>query len=545
MAELTRHENLQQLILHISMDFINLSPGKVDATINHALKIIGTFTGSDRSYVFQLNRTDDTISNSHEWCAAGIEPQIAKLQNIQLQDHPWFAKFLLNREPVIINDVQQLPEKVSDQEKAELQALGIQSLIVVPMIYSNSQIGLVGFDAVRRKHKWTSSEVELLKAVADIFTNALVHRSVVIKLHESEEQYRLLVENLNDGIVISQNDKFIFLNKRFAEMLGYTYDELIMADYRSVYTAEGLAILQERYRRRQKGETVPSRYETIFKKKNGSHLHVEANVRIINYHNAPATFAVISDITERKKTEKYQRKLEAELLKRQKVSSTGLFAGGIVHNIRNTLTVITGRAQLLKQKMPNLKEPDIIINNANKIVKMTDIFIKKAKREQIEKPIDIDLNDLLKTEVVYMESNQYVKNRIDIHFDLERSIPPVRGHYIDYTHAISGILEFSIDAMEKTSRRELNIHTESDGKTITLSISHTGEALPEEDMNSVFTPFYSLKKLAGRRSLDSDRLKTMQLFNSYILLERYQVRFRVATDSEKRTIFYLTIPVTK
>ena len=56
---------------------------------------------------------------------------------------------------------------------------------------------------------------------------------------------------------------------------------------------------------------------------------------------------------------------------------------------------------------------------------------------------DIDLNDLLKTDIAYMESNQYVKNRANIQFDLDRNIPTVRGHYIDFTHAISGILEFS------------------------------------------------------------------------------------------------------
>ena len=544
MVELKNTENLQQLILHISTDFINLSPRKVDTAINHALEIIGKFTGSDRAYVFQLNRTDNTLCNSHEWCAKNIIPQIANLQNIQLHERPWFNEYLLGKEPVLINNVQELPERAS-LEKAELLAQDIQSLVVVPMIYSHSQIGLVGFDSVRRKRTWTDNEVELLEVIADIFTNALVHRSVVSKLHESEEQYRLLIENLNDGIVISQKDKFIFLNRQFAEMLGYTYAELIMADYRSVYTEEGLAILQERGRRRQRGETVSSRYETVFKKKNGSRLDIEANVRIINYHNTPATFAIVSDITDRKKTEMYQRKLEVEILKRQKVTSMGIFAGGIVHNIRNTLTVIVGRAQLLKQKMPDLKEPDIIINNANKIVQMADNFIKKAKREQVEKVTDIDLNDLLKTDIAYMESNQYAKNSADIQFDLDRNIPAIRGHYIDFTHAISGILEFSINAMEKSTRRELRIHTEFDENTIILTIFHTGKPLSDEDRNSVFTPFYSLKKFAGKRNLGVEQLATMQLFNAYSLLERYKVRFRVDTDAEKCTTFYLTIPVSQ
>lgn len=118
-----------------------------------------------------------------------------------------------------------------------------------------------------------------------------------------EEKYRLLVENIKDGIVISQFDKFIFFNEQFAAMLGYTVDELLMRDYRDVYTERGLEILYERSRRRERGEQVPSQYETVFKRKDGSEIDVEANVTIIRYRGSVATFAVVRDIAERKKAE--------------------------------------------------------------------------------------------------------------------------------------------------------------------------------------------------------------------------------------------------
>ena len=120
---------------------------------------------------------------------------------------------------------------------------------------------------------------------------------------DSEEKYRLLIENLNDGIVISQNDKFIFFNPRFPEMLGYKSEDLLMKDYREVYTPKSIEILKKRKALRDKGEEVPSRYDTIFRRKDGSELNVEANVAIFDYQGLPATFAVIRDITERKKTE--------------------------------------------------------------------------------------------------------------------------------------------------------------------------------------------------------------------------------------------------
>ena len=121
---------------------------------------------------------------------------------------------------------------------------------------------------------------------------------------EQEAKYRLLVENINDGVVISQYDKFIFFNNQFAKMLGYEVDELLMKDYRDVYTERGLKIFQERNAHRDRGEAVSSQYETVFKKKNGAEIEVEANVAIIDYMGGKATFAVIRDISERKKVEK-------------------------------------------------------------------------------------------------------------------------------------------------------------------------------------------------------------------------------------------------
>ncbi|MBI1291715.1 PAS domain S-box protein [bacterium] len=133
-------------------------------------------------------------------------------------------------------------------------------------------------------------------------TPALNSRAIG-ELLESERRYRLLVDNLNDGIVISQNDRFIFFNRRFAEMLEYTAEELRNLTYHHVYTARGLAILMERGAARDRGEVVPPLYETELRAKSGRIVHVEANVTIITYEGLPATFAIVRDISIQKRIE--------------------------------------------------------------------------------------------------------------------------------------------------------------------------------------------------------------------------------------------------
>ncbi|MGC9363865.1 MAG: PAS domain S-box protein [Fidelibacterota bacterium] len=544
MQEKNQTELWQQLILEIALDFIHLSPVQVDETVNRMLKRIAEFASADRAWILKLDRRSHTLGCSHEWCAQGVAPQIEQLQRLSLKKFPWIGKQLSSGGAIRIGDVHKMPNEVMC-EIAKLTAPGVRSLLALPLQYSNSRIGLIGFDSVGQKRIWNDETIALVTKAAEIAARVLVHQSMELKLHESQERYRLLVENLNDGIVISQNDKFIFFNRQFTEMLGYSHDELRMADYRQVYTDEGLAILKERARRRKQGANVPSRYETVFKRKNGDYLHVEANVSIIDYQGAPATFAIISDISERKEAEKYQHKLEVDLMKRQKVSSMGLFADGIIHNMRNELAVIIGRAQLLQQKMPDLREPEIIISNAGKILQMADIFLKKAKLVRTDKIMDIDLNDLIRTEVLFIKSNQYVRDRVDIRFDLDRTIPAIRGYYSDFSLALAGIIEFCIDAMADVPQPTLRIADTSDQNSISLILTYSGRRLTTEDLQTIITPFFSLQQRGKTPWKETDNVKTVQLHNAYMLLERYGVKFRAKTIAAEKTIFELTIPVFK
>lgn len=70
---------LERLIVDISTQLINLPLEKIDNKINDALKRFGKFTKVDRSFLFALSSDKKMMTNTHEWCADGIEPQIENL----------------------------------------------------------------------------------------------------------------------------------------------------------------------------------------------------------------------------------------------------------------------------------------------------------------------------------------------------------------------------------------------------------------------------------------------------------------------------------
>lgn len=142
-------------------------------------------------------------------------------------------------------------------------------------------------------------------------------------IQDGEEKYRLLVENMDAGLVISQEDKFIFFNRRFAEILGYKPEELSTKDFNEIYTPQGIDVLKQRKKLRDKGDSVSSHYETSFRKKDGIQINVEASVAIIDYRGKDATFAVIRDISSRKQVEE-ELKLAHEIYRKAIENAQGV-----------------------------------------------------------------------------------------------------------------------------------------------------------------------------------------------------------------------------
>lgn len=79
---------LADVLMEIANNFINVPLEQTDEVIDRSLGILGDFTDTDRTYVFNYDHVEQTSSNTHEWCRAGVEPQIQELQNVPLEVIP-------------------------------------------------------------------------------------------------------------------------------------------------------------------------------------------------------------------------------------------------------------------------------------------------------------------------------------------------------------------------------------------------------------------------------------------------------------------------
>jgi PAS domain S-box-containing protein len=146
-------------------------------------------------------------------------------------------------------------------------------------------------------------------AIRDISEHKLTEET----LRESEEKYKILAENSLTGIFIHQDDRFIFVNDRFAEMHGYKTEELLGKHHLTLIHPDERETLRDIASKRLKGEIVPQRYEVRRIRKNGETIWCEMMATRIRYRGRPAIMGNIIDITERKKTEEALKEREREL----------------------------------------------------------------------------------------------------------------------------------------------------------------------------------------------------------------------------------------
>jgi len=129
-------------------------------------------------------------------------------------------------------------------------------------------------------------------------------------LRGSEEKYSTLVENSLTGIYIDQDGKIVFANKRFAEIYGYSGNELLgMESWRLVHP-EDRDLTDEIRAKRLRGEEAPSQYEARGLTKNGETIWIVRRNTRIEYRGRPAILGNIADITERKRAEEALKESE-------------------------------------------------------------------------------------------------------------------------------------------------------------------------------------------------------------------------------------------
>jgi diguanylate cyclase (GGDEF)-like protein/PAS domain S-box-containing protein len=211
------------LLAKLTANFASLQPQELDAAIDRTMSAIGLHFSVDRSYLFRLSVDGSQMSNTHEWCAPTIKPQIAELQNIDVEGVTWWMNEMRSGRNINLHSLADLPEDAV-QERAILEPQGIQSLLVLPIMWHGRLEGFVGFDHVRGMRAWGTREIHVLRVIATTFAQAFERERVGQRLDLAATVF----QNAHDGIFVTDRDeRIIEINPTFSEVTGFSREEVI------------------------------------------------------------------------------------------------------------------------------------------------------------------------------------------------------------------------------------------------------------------------------------------------------------------------------
>ncbi|MBI1910820.1 MAG: response regulator [Deltaproteobacteria bacterium] len=317
-------------------------------------------------------------------------------------------------------------------------------------------------------------------------------------LRESEENFRALAENANDGITIlaGNSGKIVYSNRKFSELSGYSTNEITGTEIQHYSSPEKSGEDIEHYKKAFNGAPFPKQYETLIAKKDGNVVPVEIAFSKTLWHGEASFIGIIREISERKKREE-------ELIKATKLESIGTLAGGIAHDFNNLLTGIVGNVSLAKLlTKPGEKIFDILNNLEKASLRAKDLTLQLLTFSKGGAPVKktASISELIKESADFVVRGTNIKCDFCISPDLW-AVEVDEGQMSQVIHNLvinaeqampeGGIIKVSAENAVLDENNPLPLKK---GKYLKIQIKDTGIGIPEQNISKIFDPYFTTKE---------------------------------------------------
>ncbi|MGB3093590.1 MAG: PAS domain S-box protein [Candidatus Zixiibacteriota bacterium] len=333
-------------------------------------------------------------------------------------------------------------------------------------------------------------------ATRGIFRDITERKRAEEKLRESEEKYRTLVETAQEGIGITDPDENLtFVNQAFAELLGYTREELLALNLSQICDEEEFAKLRKESKKRQRGQ--PSRYEARLYAKTGEvkYFNVSASPLVDEKGSITATLAFLNDITERKRAEENLKKAKQEAEEANRLKSE--FLANMSHEIRTPMNAIIGMTGIAldtdladeqREYLSTVKESSYALLGL--IDDILDLSKIEAGRIELDS-IDFDLRAMVEGVADTLAPRASPKG-LELACLIHPEVPTfLRG---DPGRLRQMLVNLGGNAVKFTEKGEVVIGVEleketEDGATLLFSVTDTGIGVPKDKQTKIFESF--------------------------------------------------------
>ncbi len=344
---------------------------------------------------------------------------------------------------------------------------------------------------------------------------------MVESIRRAESSFRAMAEDARDGIIVFSDDTAVYANRRAVDMTGYTVPELTRIRFDALFRS---AVLPPY------GVQPDTPAEALAKTAAGSQLPVELVYSRTLWHGRPAIAVLVRDITRRKREEEMAQLQQQNFMRTDKLTSLGVLAAGLAHEISVPNQVILSNATLLSHASPQLAallqaaaagtEGNLIagleaaefrdrlpemLSAVVKSATLIDGIIRNLRDFSADSPgrgaVLFDVNTAIRNAVDLVGA--YIRRATDrFTMELASGLPRTRGSAQRLEQVFINLI---LNACQSIGSRDKAVTVHSlpgeTSATLRVTIRDEGAGIPEEILPRVREAFFTTREASGGTGL--------------------------------------------
>jgi two-component system NtrC family sensor kinase len=410
----------------------------------------------------------------------------------------------------------------------------------IPCQAQKRTIAVLGLGKTKQGDFLSSEDMELLETLGGYLGIAIQNGQLYASLQQKAAEYERLkdfneniVESINVGVMaLDMEDRIESWNAQMEVMYAVPRWQTLTQPLKSIFPAEFV----EEFNRMRQDAGIRNLYKFRLKTPAGE-------VRTVNVAIAPLVtrkfqvigrLIIMDDITER-------IELEAQLSQADKLSSIGLLAAGVAHEVNTPLAVISSYTQMLsKQLQGDPQKSGLLEKITRQTFRASEIVnnLLNFSRTSGSEIGDVDVNKVIADTLALLE-HQFKVAKVEVQNALAPKLQPIQGNPGRLQQVFLNLFLNAKDAMPGGGT--LRVST-MNGESVSVCVSDTGSGIAPENIQRIYDPFFTTKN-APREG--QARGTGLGLSVTYGIIQEHAGKIRVESHPGSGTTFTLDFPLSR
>jgi two-component system NtrC family sensor kinase len=411
----------------------------------------------------------------------------------------------------------------------------------VPCVVRGRMVAVIGLGRSADGALLSSEDVEILRTVSG-YVAVAIENSVLYQEQQERAAELELLKEFNESIVESVNIGLLAVdlegrvtrcNSSLEEMLGIQREEAIDKHVEELFAEDFAETLQqvlggERWRLTE--------LRNIYKMHTATHSGrpLIVNIAVAPLHSDTAgrtgALVIIEDVTSRVR-------LEEQLQQREKLSSIGLLAAGVAHEVNTPLTGVSSYTQMLLGMLPETDPKHALLQKvrrqADRASNIVNNLLNFSRTGGATEFTEVNVHRVLDDTLQLLEP-QFRRNQIEIVRSYEDDLPKAFGNAGKLQQVFTNLLLNARDAIVDGGRISLSTFSNEEDEALTIEVTDTGIGIAPENVAKIYDPFFTTKGVGRGTGLG--------LAITYGIVQEHSGHITVESTPGRGTTFRITLP---